>query len=172
MKSINSRGPWRQIRDDLDYEMNPCGVVRSIPGHREGSNRVVYMKPCKGSQKNTRYQFYCNGSKNKRKRVSFTLTHLFKTVWGTEPEITRANIDTLKQIAERKNRENCINQKKKPGVNTNDKPLIVNGKPRYCAFCGYQLFESDLNFFYHRTCYTSRNSDMMEDCFAGGHSYQ
>ncbi len=173
MEEITLDGPWKQIRSDLEYEMNPSGVVRSIPVKR---NRVVYLKPASGPNTAFRYQFYSNGKarKNKHSRLSITVRNLFKIVWGEAPEITVEDMRKLKRIAEEKNKENSANHQKKKAqaaAKTDDEPILVNGKPRYCIYCGEKLYKKDGNFFYHGVCYRARNDDMIEECFAGGHSY-
>jgi len=169
MENLSSTGPWEQIREDIKYEINPSGLIRTIPIKK---NRVVYLKPSNDVGKKVRYQLHSDSTRNKSGRVDIPLHKLFRMVWGETPEITDENVRTLKQMAERKNRENCVNQKEKTRTDPEDEPVMVNGKPRYCIFCGYQLYKSDRNYFYHTACYRGRSEDMIEDCFAGCHSYE
>lgn len=169
MKNVSSEGPWKRVREDIDYEMNPSGLVRTIP--TDTNSRVVYIKPSYSSGKQVRYQLYSNKGTSNQKRSSFTFRNLYRRVWDEDRTITRENVKTMKQIAERKNRENGVNQKPREEACKEDEPTTVNGKTRYCIFCGYQLYKSDANFFYHSACFRSRNEGTTNECFSGCHSF-
>ena len=51
------------------------------------------------------------------------------------------------------------------------RPRIVNGKYRYCRYCGQMLYESDVNFFYHKSCHKTR-TPATGDLFSGGSSFE
>ena len=169
--SVSTKGPWRPVRD-LPYEMNQSGMVRSTKQHKKGAG--IYIKPTTYENATPRYVF--RWGMNGNTPFSIMVNNLLKEVWDINRHLTKTEIHYIKKIAEQKNRESSNHKKQRPPkdkrITEKDEPLVVNNKYRYCHYCGHILYKSDGNYFYHRSCYRSRDDDIVENLLTGGHSFE
>jgi len=169
--SITTKGTWKQIRE-LPYEMNQSGMVRSTKNHPKGEG--IYVKPTMFQNAKPRYVFRVGVSDSHP--FSIIVNQLLQEVWGEDRFLTETEVHYIRKIAEQKNRESNNHEKQEPPkkkqIKAGDKPLIVNNKFRYCIYCGHILYQSDKNYFYHSSCYRSRNDERPEEIMPGSHSYE
>lgn len=167
---ITTKGPWKRVDERLPYEMNQSGIMRTASDHAYGAG--IYIKPSTTEKSRARYHMQ---NHNRMLRRAWTIKSMLKRLWNINIDPTDSDIRMIKKLSEDKNQEQGKNQKneapKERKIAEEDAPVTVNGKRRHCVFCGYLLYKSDNAFFYHKSCYTSRNVDIVDDCFIGAYSF-
>lgn len=174
MTSKTADGPYRRIGEAFPYEMNEDGIIRTADDHSWGPGFL--MKPIivkngnsdsKKGPPRARYRLYSNESDD---RQSFkTLKNMLKEVWGIDCEPVDEDFQEILELCAHHNAQRYDESGGEcAGAGADATPITVNGKPRYCQFCGEVLTKQDQNYYYHRECYRDRDPVYRsEDIFHG-----
>lgn len=172
---ISVDGPYRRIGEIFPYEINQDGIVRTASDHSWGEGYLLkpaIVKNGNNDGKQGTPKMRCRMMSNDgHDRQSFkTIRNVVLEVWGISREFTDGD---YRQILELCNHYNSLRAKSGgesagPHKDPNAEPLVVNGKRRYCQFCGQVLTRQDCNYFYHSECLRDRGSVFQpEDIFHG-----